>query len=657
LLVANRGEIACRIFRSARRLGITCIAVYSDADVLSRHVRSSDEAVRLGAAPARESYLDIERVLESARATGADAVHPGYGFLAESAAFASACERSGLTWVGPPAEVIAAMGSKAVARARARALGVPVLPGYEGQAQELPDLRREALRLGLPLIIKPAAGGGGKGMSVVSSEGELEAALAAARRLALSAFGDGSLVLERHLAAPRHIEVQILADRHGRVLTLGDRDCSIQRRHQKLIEEAPAPGLPESLRKALCAAAVLLARDAGYVGAGTVEFLLEDGSFHFLEVNTRLQVEHPVTEAVTGLDLVEWQLRVAQGEALPMNQEDVRLNGAALEARVCAEDPDHGFLPSAGRLALLAWPQGESLRVDAGFDSGDVVPDSYDSLLGKLIAWAPTREEARVRLAAALDATRCVGVRTNERWLARVVRDARFAAATHSVAFLGENAALLEQGGAITDSALVLAALAAHARGPGAPQGDRALSPWEIRDAFTPNLPGSALYALRSEGRARQVTLLFAAGRPVSATVDAAQPLPLGTVQVTPQEVRAQVGARLWQARHFVAGERIHLWLNDAHHEVLIEEPGRVDPGAAAGAGRLSTPLPGVVVSVAVKVGQRVAAGEVLMVVEAMKMEHAIRAPGEGTVQAIHAGPGDRVKEDSVLLELGSEQL
>src|ERR1700759_4184732 len=385
LLVANRGEIACRIFRTARRLGIRTIAVYSDADASARHVREADEAFRLGPAAPRESYLNVERLLEAARATGASAVHPGYGFLSENADFAAAWEKAGLIFIGPPASAIASMGSKIVAKARMRAAGVPVLPGYEGTEQDLEHLHAEARRLGMPLIVKPAAGGGGKGMRIIRDPAQIPEALAGARRLAESGFGDGSLLLERFLPAPRHVEVQIFADSQGNFVHLGDRDCSIQRRHQKLIEEAPAPGLPDELRDRLRAAAIVVAREIGYVGAGTVEFLFDGREFYFMEMNTRLQVEHTVTEQVTGLDLVEWQLIVAAGGRLPLAQAEIILNGHAIEARICAEDPERDFLPSAGELRLLEWPAPVAARVDAGFSTGDRVPESYDSLLGKVI--------------------------------------------------------------------------------------------------------------------------------------------------------------------------------------------------------------------------------------------------------------------------------
>ncbi|HEV2287165.1 MAG TPA: biotin carboxylase N-terminal domain-containing protein, partial [Steroidobacteraceae bacterium] len=516
LLVANRGEIACRIFRSARRLGWRTVAVFSDADAGARHTREADEAVWIGAAPARESYLSSERLLAAARASGAGFIHPGYGFLSENAAFARACADAGVHFVGPPPAAIAAMGSKIVAKNRMREAGVPVLPGYAGPEQDLGQLAAAAHTVGLPLIIKPAAGGGGKGMQIVRQESELTAALAAARRLAESAFGDGALLLERFLPTPRHLEVQVFGDTHGNLVHLGDRDCSAQRRHQKLLEEAPAPDVPDAVRARLRAAALVVAREIGYVSAGTVEFLYDGREFYFMEMNTRLQVEHTVTEAVTGLDLVEWQLRVATGEPLPLRQEEVRLAGHAIEARVCAEDPERNFLPSAGRLALMQWPARESVRVDAGFESGDTVPDCYDSLLGKVIAWAPGRELAAARLAAALTDTYCAGVRSNERWLARVLRSRRFLEVRHNIALLDKGAAEFAGPAAAPPEALILAALALHVA-----HSPAEASPWAVRDGFTPNLPATVSYTLSSKGRSHTVELSCGAGgRVLAASVD-----------------------------------------------------------------------------------------------------------------------------------------
>jgi 3-methylcrotonyl-CoA carboxylase alpha subunit len=656
LLVANRGEIACRIFRTARRLGVRTIGVFSDADAGARHVREADEAVRIGPAAARDSYLDIARLIDAARSSGAEAIHPGYGFLAENAQFAQACVDAGRIFVGPPPVAIAAMASKIVAKTRMHAAGVPVLPGYAGSEQDLEHLARAAQRAGLPLIIKPAAGGGGKGMQIVRELAQLAPARAAARRLAESAFGDGTLLLERYLPAPRHIEVQVFADGHGNFVHLGERDCSIQRRHQKLIEEAPAPGLPEGLRARLRTAALVVAREIGYLSAGTVEFLYDGAEFYFMEMNTRLQVEHTVTEAVTGLDLVEWQLRVAAGEPLPLSQSEVCFDGHAIEARICAEDPERGFLPSAGRLQLLEWPHLQSVRVDAGFASGDTVPDCYDSLLGKIIAWAPTREQAAARLAAALTQTLIAGVHTNERWLRRILRSARFLEVRHNVTLLDESAA--EFAGPLTAApeALILAALALHEdAGGGGARAGRAASPWDLADGFTPNLPGLVAYSFSWRGHTHAVELQFLNGEPAAVTVDGGARLPLADATCNGAVVAARIEARRRQARYHLDGARVYLWSADEHYDLLLEDPRTREFAVSAASGTLTTPLPGVVVSVPVSVGQKVAAGEVLMVIEAMKMEHTITAPYAGTVGLIHFARGERVPEASELLELARE--
>jgi len=440
LLVANRGEIACRIFRTARRLGIRTVAVYSDADRCAKHAREADVAVRIGAADPRESYLNVPRILEVARVEQVQAIHPGYGFLSENAQFARASAHAGFLFVGPRADTIAIMGSKIAAKTRLGATGVPILSGYHGMEQDIAHLELEARALGFPLMVKPAAGGGGKGMQVIRYESDLQPALRAARRLAENNFGDGALLLERYLAGPRHVEVQVFGDHYGNRVHLGDRDCSVQRRHQKLIEEAPAPGISSDTRERIYAAALAVGREFDYVNAGTVEFLVDGNDFYFMEMNTRLQVEHAVTEAITGIDLVEWQLRVAAGERLPLRQSEIRLRGHAIEARICAEDPEQKFMPSPGELRLLKWPVGEAIRVDAGFGTGDVIPTNYDSLLGKVIAWAPSRSETVARLARALDDTVCVGVNCNQRWLARVLRARTFVQDRHHVAWLQESA-------------------------------------------------------------------------------------------------------------------------------------------------------------------------------------------------------------------------
>jgi 3-methylcrotonyl-CoA carboxylase alpha subunit len=656
LLVANRGEIACRIFRTARRLGVRTIAVYSDADAGARHVREADEALHLGPAPARESYLDMGRVIGAARAAGAAAIHPGYGFLSENAQFAQACADAGITFIGPPAQAISAMGSKIVAKTRLAAAGVPVLPGYAGSEQSLEHLARAARAAGLPLIIKPAAGGGGKGMQIVREEGELTAALAAARRLAESAFGDGALLLERYLAAPRHLEVQVFGDTHGNYLHLGDRDCSTQRRHQKLIEEAPAPAVPDALRERLRAAALVVAREIGYVSAGTVEFLFDGHQFYFMEMNTRLQVEHTVTEAVTGLDLVEWQLRVAAGERLPLSQSQVRLLGHAIEARVCAEDPERGYLPSSGRLALLEWPAMDGVRVDAGFDSGDRVPDTYDSLLGKVVAWGNTREEAAARLASALTHTYAAGVRTNEHWLARVLRAPRFLKVKHHIAMLDQEPGQFAGPAALAPEVLGLAALAVHAAAqPATPgQARTASSPWAVSDGFIPNLPALIGCTLCWQGERYAVELEYARGAPVAVTIERHGRLGLADVLAGATQIAARLGERRRQARYLLTESELYLWAGAEQYRFELDDPRTHEYKATAAGGGLTTPLPGVVVAVPVSLGQQVTAGEALMVIEAMKMEHTIAAPYAGTVERIHYAKGDRVPEGSELLTLKS---
>ncbi|HUI60859.1 MAG TPA: biotin carboxylase N-terminal domain-containing protein [Steroidobacteraceae bacterium] len=665
LLVANRGEIACRIFRTARRLGIRTIAVFSDADAGARHVREADEAVRIGPAAARESYLDIARILQAARTTHAAAIHPGYGFLSENAAFARAVTQAGFVFVGPPHSAIEAMGSKLLAKSRMRAAGVPVLPGYEGSRQDLNSLHEEAMRLGMPLIVKPAAGGGGKGMRILHEPAEVAEGLAAARRLAQSAFGDGSLLLERYLPAPRHVEVQIFGDTHGNLVHLGDRDCSIQRRHQKLLEEAPAPDLPDELRTRVRAAALVVGREIGYVGAGTVEFLFDGRDVYFMEMNTRLQVEHTVTEAVTGLDLVEWQLRVAAGERLPLEQSQIRLEGHAIEARVCAEDPERDFLPSAGTLRLMEWPAEESVRVDAGFATGDTVPESYDSLLGKVIAWAPARAAAAARLSAALERIHCVGVHTNERWLARILRAPAFLQVRHSIAYLQRHASEFRDPTKVEPAALALGALAAQLS---RIDTNAAASPWAAVDGFTPNLPARVALTLTSHGQRHALEIGFVRGEPgevvpdeagaagvcAAAQADSSRSHGIRVARVSQENgyLRAIVDDRSVMARCFRDGLQVHLWVGDRHHVFALEDLQSIEFSASATEGGLTTPLPGVVVAVSVEPGQAVSAGQVLMVIEAMKMEHAITAPFAGTVEAIHFTRGDRVPEGSELLAL-----
>jgi 3-methylcrotonyl-CoA carboxylase alpha subunit len=484
-------------------------------------------------------------------------------------------------------------------------------------------------------------------MQIVRNAGELAPALRAARRLAESAFGDGALLLERYLPAPRHLEVQVFADAHDHFVHLGDRDCTTQRRHQKLIEEAGAPAVPEDVRARLREAALVVARAIGYVSAGTVEFLFDGREFYFMEMNTRLQVEHTVTEAITGIDLVEWQLRIASGEALPLTQEQIRFDGHAIEARVCAEDPAHGFLPSAGRLQLLEWPVMDGVRVDAGFGTGDTVPDTYDSLLGKVIAWGATREEAAARLARALIHTYCAGVRSNEHWLARILESPRFLEVRHNIALLDQGAAEFAGPKTPAPAALILAALALHGAAPAA-----GASPWDSSDAFSPNLDVPIRYSLLWGEERHTVELHYAHGTPRSAALAGGEAQSLTAVSIDGTQVAAALGGQRLEARYLLSGAQVSVWLGAEAYLFTLDDPRTHEFTASAASGGLTTPLPGVVVAVPVVVGQTVEADAPLIVIEAMKMEHTIRAPYAGTVERIHFKQGDRVPEGSALLEL-----
>ena len=575
-------------------------------------------------------------------------MHPGYGFLSENAEFAAAVERAGLAFVGPPAAAIAAMGSKAAAKERMAKAGVPVLPGYHGDDQSLDRLASEAEKLGYPLIVKPSGGGGGKGMQIVRAAGELRAALEGAQRLAARSFGDAHLLLERYLPAPRHVEVQVFADAQGSVVHLFDRDCSVQRRHQKLLEEAPAPGIGDDVRAGLHAAACTVAREIGYRGAGTVEFLLVGREFFFMEMNTRLQVEHPVTELVTGLDLVEWQLRVAAGEKLPLAQSEIRCRGHAVEARVCAEDPSKGWVPSAGTLRLAHWPAAESgVRVDAGFESGDVVPTHYDSLLGKVIGSGATRAEALAQLGRGLASVRIAGITTNVAWLARAVAHSAFRAGEVSTAFVAEHGVALA--GAADDSehacfagAALLASLA--------PREER-VSPWAAADGFRVNLAPRIAFQLKRGKQRFDVSASSSSRSEVTAQCGGARVEAIASrgegelLRLAPIDARDAVDA-------LVAESRVTVWRGAETTTFTLVDERESNTGAAHVAGSLTTPLPGVVIRVAVKPGDRVKAGDTLVVVEAMKMEHTIRAPHDGVVRAVKYQAGERVPEGAALIEL-----
>ena len=620
VLVANRGEIARRVFATARRMGLRTVAVYSEADALAAHVADADRAVPIGPAAARESYLVPEKIIAAARASGADAIHPGYGFLSENADFAEAVMAAGLTWIGPPPAAIRAMGLKDAAKALMQRAGVPVTPGYLGEDQDDKTLAREAERIGFPVLIKAVAGGGGKGMRRVDQAADFAAALASCRREAKAAFGDDRVLLETYVTRPRHIEVQVFGDSQGHVVHLFERDCSLQRRHQKVIEEAPAPGMDEVTREAVTAAAVKAALAVGYVGAGTVEFIadasagLKPDRVWFMEMNTRLQVEHPVTEMVTGLDLVEWQLRVATGEPLPLSQAEIALSGHAVEARLYAESPAGGlFLPSTGRLDHFRLP--DSVRVDAGVEEGGEVSAFYDPMIAKLIAHAATREDALAELAAACDAVEVWPVKTNAGFLARCLEAPAFIAGHVDTGFIERN---LEELTAQADPSP--AALSAAANAALMAEDRAAPSPWRDLVGFRLNAP--------PETGVR----LFRAGAPVIART-----------------------SETAQARSALLGEDGEIVVFEAGEAfVFLSQPPADDHAGAAGDGQVRSPMPGKVTQVSVTAGEAVTKGQPLLTLEAMKMEHALTAPFDGKVEMLAVAVGDQVSEGAVLVKLAA---
>jgi len=640
ILIANRGEIACRIMRTARAMGIATVAVFSDADAEALHVAMADEAYPIGPAPARESYLRGDVIIAAALRAGAEAIHPGYGFLSENAEFAEACAAAGLVFIGPPASAIRAMGSKAAAKALMAASGVPLVPGYHGDAQDDATLIEAAQEIGFPVLIKASAGGGGKGMRIVREAAELPAAIAGARREALASFADGRLLIERYLQRPRHIEMQVFADRHGHVVHLFERDCSIQRRHQKVLEEAPAPGLSEEQRAAMGAAAIAAARAIDYVGAGTIEFIAEDGAFYFMEMNTRLQVEHPVTELVTGTDLVEWQLRVAAGQVLPLSQEALTLRGHAIEARVYAEDPARDYLPSIGTITHLRAPAGDFVRVDTGVRAGDEITPYYDPMIAKLIVWGETREAARHRLAAALGAYEVVGVRTNLALLRSVAGHAAFAAAALDTGFLITHAETLAEPSLSSGARAVALAAACLALLPEAAVSD---DPWACPDGFQVNGVGHVDLHL-AEGDVTHV---------IRATPEGAGfrlALPDGAALVR----REAGGLRLEGAKHPVCvvrdGGALTVVIGGRNHALRVIDPLAPPPRAAADDGSLAAPIPARIARILVAPGDVVAKGAALLVLEAMKMEITLAAPRDGVIAALLAAQGEMVREGAVLV-------
>jgi 3-methylcrotonyl-CoA carboxylase alpha subunit len=658
LLIANRGEIAVRIIRSARAMGIRTAVVFSDADADSLAVQLSDSAIRIGPAPARDSYLSTEAVIAAAGAAKADAIHPGYGFLAENADFADSCAKAGLIFVGPCGDTIRAMGDKARARARMAAAGVPVLPGYEGEDQTPAVLAQAAKAIGYPVLIKPSAGGGGKGMHVVECTEDFMANLQAAQREASSAFGDSRVILERYLETARHIEVQIFADRFGETVHLFDRDCSVQRRHQKLIEEAPAPDLPDALREGLHQAAITCARSVDYVGAGTVEFLVAEGHFFFMEMNTRLQVEHPVTEAITGFDLVEWQLRVAAGEHLPTSQKSIACTGHAIEARLCAEDPAAGFLPSTGRIHRLALPDGPDLRVDTGVRAGDSVSPHYDSLLAKIIARGADRDEALARLDTALAATEVIGPATNRELLMAIIEHRTFADGGVDTRFIEHNhAELLAPPLPPDDSVIATAAFIAlrwlERSGQAFVDSADPFSPWLQTSGW--RLGGAASGRLELGYADNRIVVGVAWRRDGYELHFADRRWTVSGVAEADGGATIRLNDTIVKARGVLVGETLHLFMNNKAYAFALLDPRRPASTQISVAGRIVSPMPGLVLSVTAAAGTAVEKGQPLVVIEAMKMEHTVAAPRAGRVQSVDVRVGDQVVAGAELVVLEAE--
>ncbi|MEN9543550.1 MAG: hypothetical protein RLZZ598_383 [Pseudomonadota bacterium] len=671
ILIANRGEIACRVAATARRLGIRTVAVYSDADANAAHVAACDEAVHIGPAAPRESYLLAARILAAAQATGAQAVHPGYGFLSENEGFAQACADAGIAFIGPPASAIQAMGLKAESKRLMEAARVPLVPGYHGADQGAALLKREAGRIGYPVLIKASAGGGGKGMRTVASAEAFADALAACRREAKNSFGDDAVLIERYVTRPRHIEIQVFFDAHGNGVYLFERDCSVQRRHQKVLEEAPAPDMTPERRREMGEAAVAAARAVGYVGAGTVEFICEQdgpsvgaGAFYFMEMNTRLQVEHPVTEAITGLDLVEWQLRVAAGQKLPLAQEELQIRGHAIEARLCAENTEANFLPSTGTLHVLRWPEGAlnfrfnadqerfhepaPLRIDAGVREGDVITPFYDPMIAKIIVWGEDRAQALARMDAALAATRVVGPHTNAAFLRRVLNSRSFAGAELDTGLIErERAALFDAAPlplAVAAAGIVAHELAAEASLQGT-------DPWSRRDGWRLYGASRRVFQLEhQQGGSDRVVLerRHDGGMRLVLGKDSIgfAARPLGDER---HEVRLDE-RRIVLAVHAV-GEQITVFAPEGSANLReVDVLAHAGDGAAEG-GRVTAPMPGKVVAYLAQPGDKVSRGQALAVMEAMKMEHTLTAPSDGIVKTLRYAVGEQVGEGEALLD------
>jgi len=668
ILIANRGEIACRVAASARRMGVRTVAVYSDADARAKHVQACDEAVHIGGSAPKDSYLRWERILEAAKATGAQAIHPGYGFLSENEEFAQACADAGLVFIGPPPSAIRAMGLKAASKQLMEKAGVPLVPGYHGADQDPQLLQREADRIGYPVLIKASAGGGGKGMRLVERSEDFAAALASCQREAINSFGDDAVLVEKYVLRPRHIEIQVFGDTQGNCVYLFERDCSVQRRHQKVLEESPAPGMTPALRQKMGEAAVAAAQAVNYVGAGTVEFIVEQPGgydqpeamkFYFMEMNTRLQVEHPVTEAITGEDLVDWQLRVASGLPLPKRQDELRITGHAIEARICAENPDNGFLPATGTLHVYRKPDCASfrvgdVRVDDGVREGDAISPFYDSMIAKLIVHGDTREQALARLDAALAETRIVGLATNVQFLRLVIASDAFATAKLDTALIEREKQHLFHQQRLPQAQAVAAAVAQVLQ---AERAQETADPFSRRDGWRSHGVAERRWDFRQGEAAVPARLRYLHDGALQLAVGEGESLAEGLLswqQAGDGAFDVQFAGQRLSAQVHVQGEQCHVFAPQGA-AVL----GLADPLAHAGevqseGGRLTAPMPGKVVSFAVKAGDKVSKGQPLAVMEAMKMEHTIAAPGDGVVAELLYAPGDQVTEGSELLRLES---
>ena len=695
ILIANRGEIACRVAATAARLGIQTVAVYSDADARARHVQMCDQAVHIGASAPKDSYLRWQAIIDAALATGAQAIHPGYGFLSENDAFAQACADAGLAFIGPSPSAIRAMGLKAESKQLMERAGVPLVPGYHGADQDPALLQHEADRIGYPVLIKASAGGGGKGMRIVEASGDFAAALASCQREAVGSFGNGAVLIEKYVQRPRHIEIQVFGDSQGNYVYLFERDCSVQRRHQKVLEEAPAPGMTEALRAQMGAAAVAAARAVNYVGAGTVEFIVEQasydqpeamtqsaagppqgatapsggsaahevasvGAFFFMEMNTRLQVEHPVTEAITGLDLVEWQLRVASGEPLPLRQDQLQITGHAIEARICAETPDKQFLPATGTLGVYALPAHTSfaradcgVRLDSGVRQGDTISPYYDSMVAKLIVHGRTRAEALARMDAALAQTHIVGLSTNVQFLRHVVASDSFAQARLDTALIPREAATLfaQEKVGVAWAAAAVVADTLRREGELARATDGWQDPWAARDSWQSHAASVRSFALEFAGAPQSATLRPARDGAMVLACDGMNAALDFTVQAD-GSLDIAWGSERQRVQVYRQGETAHVFLARGATQIVCVDALAHAAVAQADTGRLTAPMPGKLLSFAVKAGVVVRQGQALAVMDAMKMEHTISAPAHGTVEELLYAPGDQVAEGAELLRL-----